>query len=77
MAWLYANQPIDAALLLSTADRAAIRAAGVLKLLDQVQSLEFLAKKAGANKAQTGGLREHFREQWMVDARTRIRLGVI
>lgn len=77
LAWLHAHRPIDASVLLSTADRAAVRAAHVLHLMHQVASLEALAKAAGVNKAKLSTFREQFCEAWMSDARVRIRMDVI
>lgn len=77
MAWLHANQPVDAALLLSTADRAAIRAAHVLGLLAQVSSLETLGKSAGVDKVQLSKLKDHFKEQWLSSARLKIKMDVL
>ncbi|MEQ1511478.1 MAG: hypothetical protein ABL934_02235 [Lysobacteraceae bacterium] len=77
MAWLHANQPVDVALLLSTSDRAAIRAANALGLLAQVSSLESLGKTAGVDKAQLSKLKEHFSEQWLSSARLKIKMGIV
>lgn len=76
MAWLHSNRPANVAVLISTADRAAVRAAHVLRLLDQVRSLEWLLKEAGVAPLKVGKLRNHFSEQWMTAARTRILLDM-
>lgn len=77
MAWLYANRPKNVAVLVSTSDRAAVRAAHVLRLLDQVCSLEFLLKNAGVSPKKIEKLRKHFLEEWMIQARTRIVMNVL
>lgn len=76
MAWLHSNRPANASVLISTADRAAVRAAHVLRLLDQVRSLELLLREAGVAPSKIKGLRDHFSEKWMATARTRILMNV-
>lgn len=50
MAWLYGNRPVSVALLISTTDKAALKAThtlgllDLLDLLDQTQSLEEMKK---------------------------------
>lgn len=74
MAWLYANRPVPIALLFSTADKAALRASGVLGLIDQVASLESFAKTAGVSKTQRDRFEEQFTERWLSSERLSVKL---
>lgn len=76
MAWVNANPNEKIQLLFASSDKAAVRATNVLEWLDKVVSLEAMIKKAGAGKKNLGSLRNHFREQWLVEFRTEIRLGL-
>lgn len=77
LAWLNDNQPLDARLLISTSDRAALRATHVLNWLDMVASLEALAKQAGVERKRLEKFEDHFSEKWMAGIRTALRLGTL
>lgn len=77
MAWLHEHRQEAVTVVLSTADRAAVRAAAVLKLLDQVKSLQELGKGAGVGPRQLDQLQEHFTSQWLGQVRLQIQLGTI
>ncbi|GAA4357631.1 hypothetical protein GCM10023165_51780 [Variovorax defluvii] len=76
MAWLHGNAPVPATLLISTTDKAAIRASHLLGLLDQVSSLEAMGEEAGIAKAQLRQLADHFRVRWLADIRTKLLLNI-
>lgn len=75
MAWLYASKPLDATLLLSTSDSAAIRASHVLGFMDRLRSLEELAKLAGVDRRQLAKLKDHFTDSWLANLRNRFAMG--
>lgn len=77
LAWLHAHRPLDASLLISTSDKAALRATHDLEWLDLVTSLEALAKTAGVERRRLDRLEEHFSERWMSTIRTKLRLGTL
>lgn len=77
MAWLHANRPVEASLLLSTTDIAAVRATHVLGLLDRLRSLQVLGKASGVDDKQLEKLDAHFQDPWLSSLRTRITLGVL
>lgn len=77
LAWLHANPGQELITVLSTADRAAIRGSFVMNLLDQVRSLEDLAKQARVGRNQLGKLQGHFHETWLSQLRMQLRSGVI
>lgn len=77
LAWLHAHQPVDASLLISTTDKAALKATHMLAWLDHVRSLEVLAKGAGVDKKQLGKLENHFSESWMSTVRIQLEQGTI
>lgn len=77
MAWLHAN-PAEAVIsAISTADRAAVRATHVLKLVDRVVSLQHLANKAGVGGRQLQNLHHHFSEDWLSTVRTQLKMGIL
>jgi hypothetical protein len=77
MAWLHAH-PKDAVLtVISTADRAAIRATHVMEVLERVTSLQELAKKAGVGPKQLNLLQHHFLEEWLSDIRLQLMMKII
>lgn len=63
----------DAVWLLSSPDRACVRAAVALNLGDHTVSLEELAQAAGARPAMR--LKEHFTGRWLSAERTKALLG--
>jgi hypothetical protein len=77
MAWLNANQPGALKVLISTTDKAALRATFVLNWIDQVRSLEMLGRAAGVDKRQLEKLEHHFSEGWMSAVRTHLAQGVL
>lgn len=77
-AWLLSQpQPLSSSVLVTTADKAAIVASLSLAWLDHLISLEALLKGAGAPAPALSGLRSQFREQWLTEIRTKVRLGVL
>lgn len=77
MAWLHAH-PAEAVIsVISTADRAAIRATHVLQLVDRVASLQNLAKSAGVGGRQLQGLQHHFSDDWLSTVRTQLKMGIL
>lgn len=77
MAWLHAH-PDDAVLtVISTADRAAVRATHVLKLLDRVTSLQNLGQTAGVGRKQLSNLHPHFQEDWLGSLRMQLQMGIL
>jgi hypothetical protein len=74
-AWLHANPKEAVLTILSTSDRAAIRAAHVLEFLDRVHSLHSIAKTASVGPRQLGNLKDHFCEEWLSSARFKIVMG--
>lgn len=77
LAWLHAHRPLDASLLISTSDKAALRATHDLEWLDLVASLEALAKKAGVERKRLDKLEEHFSEGWMSTIRMKLRMDAL
>ena len=77
LAWLHANPGQALITVLSTADRAAIRGSHVMNLLDQLWSLEGLAKQASVGRNQLGKLQSHFLESWLSQLRMQLRTGVL
>lgn len=77
MAWLHAN-PTEAVLtVISTSDRAALRAAHVLRLLDRVTSLQELGRGAGVGRKQLEKLEHHFSEDWLGAVRMQLRMNML
>lgn len=76
MAWLHTHPTVADIIMISTADRGAVRAAHVLGLIDRVRSLQVAAKAAGVGKAQLDKLQHHFSEEWLSRVRTQLLLGV-
>jgi hypothetical protein len=78
LAWLHANGLLSKVMvLLSTADKAAIVATGRLDGLDALVSLEHLAQNSGATKGQLASLQHHYRNAWLDEIKSKVRLGVI
>lgn len=78
LAWLHGQgQTATVKLLLSTADKAAIVAAGRLDWLDIVTSLEQLAQQAGVSRVQVDQMARHYRQQWLDEIKVKVRLGII
>lgn len=78
LAWLHGQGLVATAkLLLSTADKAAIVAAGRLDWLDLVTSLEQLAQQAGVARMQLDQMARHYRQQWLDEIKVKVRLGII
>jgi hypothetical protein len=77
VAWLHAYPAEAIVTVISTADRAAVRAVHVLRLLDQVKSLQDLGKAAGVDRKQLSALKQHFTEDWLSALRTQLRMGIL
>lgn len=78
LAWLHEHGLLpDALILVSTADKAAIVAAGRLGWLDSLTSLEYLARQAGVNRSRLDHLARHYRAGWLDEIRMKIRLGIL
>lgn len=78
LAWLHGQGlAATAKLLLSTADKAAIVAAGRLDWLDLVTSLEQLAQQAGVARMRLDQMARHYRQQWLDEIKVKVRLGII
>lgn len=78
LAWLHTNGLLSKVIvLLSTADKAAIVATGRLDGLDALVSLEHLALKSGITKGQLASLQNHYRNGWLDEIKSKVRLGVI
>lgn len=77
-AWLYAQNLLpNALILISTADKAAIRSTSLLGWLDSVTSLEYLLNNAGVSKQQNHKLKSHYRIEWLNQVKTQIKLELI
>lgn len=75
--WLYAQNILpNALILISTADKAAIRATDVFGWINSLISLEKLLQQSGATKAKIGSLREHFKIAWLSSIRSKILLDI-
>jgi len=61
----------------STADKAALVASHKLGWLDCVVSLEHLARSAGVGRANLDALALQYREDWLTNIKTKIRLDII
>lgn len=78
LAWLHGQGLLARVkLLLSTADKAAIVAAGRLDWLDLLTSLEQLAQQAGVGRVQLDQMARHYRQQWLDEIKAKVRLGII
>jgi len=78
LAHLIANEkPSANILVLTVADRAAIRAACHFGWGDCIVSLERLLNDAGSPPAALRGLEAHFREGWLSQVRTHFLLGLV
>ena len=70
-ALIYAKKILQNALVvITTADKAAIRAAGKLGWIDSLKSFEELLLKCGIQKSQMENLRPHFRTIWLSNVKT-------
>lgn len=78
LAWLHEHgKPGTIRLLLSTADKAAIVAAGRMELLDILVSLEQLAQQSGVGRSQLDQMARHYRHAWLEEIKVKVRLGII
>ena len=78
LAWLLANKLLpSAAIVVTTADKAALVASHGLDWLDCAVSLEDLARKAGVGRANLDALALQYREDWLSSIKTKIRMGII
>lgn len=75
MAWLNSNPGDSILMVLSTADRAAIRAAYKINLIDKVVSLQELCQENRQSKNQINLLQDHFKYDWLATFRTQIKQG--
>jgi len=78
LAWLLANKLLpSAAIVVTTADKAALVASHGLDWLDCAVSLEDLARKAGVGRANLDALALQYREDWLSSIKTKIRMGIL
>lgn len=78
LAWLLASKLLPSpAIVVTTADKAALVAAHGLGWLDGVVSLESLARQAGVGRVKLEALALQYREDWLSGIKTKIRLGII
>lgn len=78
LAWLFANQLLPSSVIVvATADKAALVATYELGWLDSVVSLERLARQAGVGRVKLDTLALQYREDWLSNTKTKIRLGII
>ncbi len=76
-AWLFANKLLPSnVIVVTTADKAALKASNGLGWLDYMCSLECLARKAGASQASLAGLASQYRNSWLSSTKTKIILGI-
>jgi len=71
------EKPAPDILILTTSDRAAIRACCTLQWGDCLVSLERLLKDAGSPPKALAQLEGHDREAWLIQVRTGFRLGLV
>ncbi len=77
LAWLFANKLLpSSAIVVTTADKAALFANHRLGWLDCTVSLEDLARKSGVGRVKLDALTLQYRENWLSSIKTRIRLGI-
>ena len=67
----------EAAIIISTADKAAIVVAGLLGWLDFLVPLESMAEQSGVSRGQIAALAGHYRARWLDEVKVKIRLGII
>jgi hypothetical protein len=78
LAWLLANNLLPSAIVVvTTADKAALIATHALGWLDCAVSLEYLARQAGVGRANLDALAQQYREDWLSNIKTKIRMGII
>lgn len=78
LAWLLANKLLpSAAIVVTTADKAALVASHGLDWLGCAVSLEDLARKAGVGRANLDALALQYREDWLSSIKTTIRMGIL
>jgi hypothetical protein len=75
-AWLYAQKTLPLPLIISTADKAAIRATKVLGWFESLKSLQELLQKSGATKSKIDALPIHFSTSWLSSVKTNILLDI-
>jgi len=77
-AWLFANKLLPSeAIVVTTADKAALVASNALGWLDCTTSLENLAGMAGVSRVNLDSLAQQYREGWLSQIRTKIRLDMM
>ena len=77
LAFLYSQGPgFDSCLILSTADMAAISAAGEINLLDNMEALQVLAKQFGISNEQVANIRRQFSKEWLAGIKIQVVMGV-
>jgi hypothetical protein len=67
----------EAAIMISTADKAAIVVAGLLGWLDFLVPLESMAEQSGVSRGQIAALAGHHRAPWLDETKVKIRLGIL
>ncbi len=65
------------AILIATADKAAIRAVGELRWLDSMVPLEQLLCRSGVTKKQLGDLKLQYRTHWLDEVKISLKLNQI
>lgn len=76
-AWIFANQLLPSQVAVATtADKAALVASNSLGWLDCMVSLEDLARQAGVSRGHRDSLALQYREDWLANIKTKIRLGI-
>lgn len=78
LAWLFANKLLlSSAIVVTTADKAALVATHRLGWLDCTVSMEYLAHKVGVGRVKLDALALQYRENWLSGIKTKIKLGII
>lgn len=77
-AWLYAQNILpNTLILISTADKAAIRATNIFGWINCHISLEKLLQQAGATRSKIESLHVHFKNAWLSSIKSKILLDSI
>jgi len=77
-AWLHASKLLPSnAIIVTTADKAALVASYRLGWISCMTSLENLARKAGVGRANLDALALQYREDWLSNMKTKMILGII
>jgi hypothetical protein len=74
LAWLFENKPSLSKFIVTTADKAALRAVHQLGFLDNALSLEDLARQASVTRNKLNGLALQHKDEWLSQFKTKLRL---